>query len=148
METLVETPTTEAPVELPSESPTARKRIPVASDAVDVLPHPPTDSESVAYFARHGRFLAVWYAVATVGFVLAFTSLIQTERSFVVFAPYFVLLSAWLASSTYLNIWPRDPKLQAHRDRVTAWSPPEHPSVDVWLPVCGAQEHVACGRET
>lgn len=101
------------------------------------MPHPPSDAESTSYFNRRGRFLATWYFVATAGFIVAFTSLIQTEPTFAVFAPYFVILAAWLGFSTYLNVWPRDPKLQDHLDRVKAWSPARYPSVDVWLPVCG-----------
>lgn len=129
--------TTTTPIAPPSAQTTARKRAPIRREFLGALPAPPSDAEAVSYFKRHGRFLAVWYAAGTIGFVIAFTSLIQTEPTFAVFAPYFVLLAAWLGSSTYLNVWPRDPKLQAHIDRVAGWSPIEFPSVDVWLPVCG-----------
>lgn len=112
-------------------------RLPARGGFDGVLPQPPSDDESIGYFARHGRFLAIWYSVAVAGLATAFVRLVQTEPDFAVFAPFFAFMVGWLTISTFINIWPRDRSLGQHRDRVADWQPREYPSVDVWLPVCG-----------
>lgn len=126
-----------SPITPPPARDTIRSYIGCDNVDIDALPRPPSDGESLGYFARHGRFLACWYFVAITGLAIAYVRLVQTESTFAVFAPYFVFTVSWLAVSAFINVWPRDDVAENHRETIAAWSPEEYPSVDIWLPICG-----------
>jgi cellulose synthase (UDP-forming) len=102
-----------------------------------VPPHPPSDEEKYVYLDRNLPYL-------TTGLVVGATCLIISQVRFethnpllwpfMVFTATFVI---YQAISLPVNFTGRGFDLAAHQARVRAWHPAAHPSVDIYLPICG-----------
>ncbi|GHJ05656.1 hypothetical protein TPA0907_00230 [Micromonospora humidisoli] len=106
------------------------------------LPLPPDDDEKAAY--RHRRL-----PVLMVASFVSFTGLLTSQLLFVRMAPWLLALLPlfgftvlyYLISAT-VNIGTPGFDLDRHRRLVRDFRPPVHPSVDVFLPVCGEATEV------
>ncbi|MEV4722099.1 glycosyltransferase family 2 protein [Micromonospora humida] len=106
------------------------------------LPLPPDDDEKSAY--RHRRL-----PVLMIASFVSFTGLLTSQLLFVRMAPWLLALLPlfgftvlyYLISAT-VNIGTPGFDLDRHRRLVRDFQPPVHPSVDVFLPVCGEATEV------
>ena len=102
-----------------------------------VPPHPPSDEEKYAYLDRNLPYL-------TTGLVVSATCLIISQIRFEAHNPALWPFMAFTATyviyqaiSLPVNFTGRGFDLAAHRARIQAWHPAAHPSVDIYLPICG-----------
>ncbi len=102
------------------------------------LPVPPTDAEKYDYAER-----GVWLIVAST--LISFGALIVSQVRFVflnplfmwIYIPFVVFSIIYFMISIYVNIGTSGFDAVAHRKLVTSWRPVRHPSLDIFLPVCG-----------
>ncbi|MET8946284.1 cellulose synthase catalytic subunit [Streptomyces sp. NPDC004542] len=111
-----------------------RRRI---AESHGLLPQPPDDAEKYAYVRRH-------LSVLMAGSLVSFACLAVSQVLFTASSPWFWLTTPLLALvvadyliSLYLDGLSKDFDLKAHKALVAGWRPAAHPSVDVFLPVCG-----------
>lgn len=102
-----------------------------------VLMTPPTDDETVSY---RNRRLSLLIGAS----LISFGSLVASQLSFLrmspwlyLFVPAFAFTTAYYLISLAVNVGTPGFDMTRHRRLVEAWSPARHPSVDVFLPVCG-----------
>ncbi|WP_067252549.1 glycosyltransferase family 2 protein [Streptomyces sp. DSM 15324] len=102
-----------------------------------VLPRPPDEEEKYSYVRRR-----LW--VLTGASIISMGCLVQSQFRLIQSTPWlFVLLPCLVFSVLYylaslrVNGFTPDFDLAAHRDLVRAWRPATHPTVAVFLPVCG-----------
>ncbi|MEU1603577.1 glycosyltransferase family 2 protein [Micromonospora matsumotoense] len=106
------------------------------------LPLPPDDDEKVAYRRRR-------LPVLMIASFISFSGLLTSQLLFVRMAPWLLVLLPlfgftvlyYLISAT-VNIGTPGFDLDRHRRLVRDFQPPVHPSVDVFLPVCGEATEV------
>ncbi|MFE1982631.1 glycosyltransferase family 2 protein [Streptomyces mirabilis] len=117
-----------------AERPHRRRREP---ESHGLLPQPPDDAEKYSYTRRH-----LW--VLTLGSLISFACLAVSQFLFTASSPWFWLTMPLLAFvvadyliSLYLDGLSKDFDIKAHKLLVRDWRPAVHPSVDVFLPVCG-----------
>jgi cellulose synthase (UDP-forming) len=102
-----------------------------------VLPSPPSDAEKYTYIDRNLPYL-------TFTLVISATCLIISQLRFELHSPAtwpFLLFTAtyicYQVISLPVNFTGRGFDLAAHQARIRAWRPAGHPSVDIYLPICG-----------
>jgi cellulose synthase (UDP-forming) len=102
-----------------------------------VPPHPPSDEEKYAYLDRNLPYL-------TTGLVVSATCLIISQIRFEAHNPalwpFMVFTATYVIYQTIslpVNFTGRGFDLAAHQARIQAWHPAAHPSVDIYLPICG-----------
>jgi cellulose synthase (UDP-forming) len=101
------------------------------------LPHPPTDTEKLLYADRR-------LPVLVLSSLVSFGCLLATQIWFMRMSPWLLLLIPMFAFtvvyyviSLVVNIFTPGFDLAAHQKLVREYAPEHHPSVDVFLPVCG-----------
>ncbi|MBM7082715.1 glycosyltransferase family 2 protein [Micromonospora sp. WMMD734] len=106
------------------------------------VPLPPTDAEMLSYRKRR-------LAALMVPSLVSFGCLITSQLLFVRLAPWLWLLAPLLfftvvyyLVSLAVNLFTPGFDLARHQELVRTWRPARHPSVDVFLPVCGEPAHV------
>lgn len=135
----------------PLRTPVLRRAVPAALPTPDFspaervqtpLPRPPDRHETLLY--RHRR---LWLIL--VPSMLSFGGLAASQVLFVRMSPWLWLLVpafaftvAYYLVSLATNAFTPSFDLERHRRLVREWRPARHPSVDVFLPVCGEPEEV------
>jgi cellulose synthase (UDP-forming) len=102
-----------------------------------VPPEPPSDGEKYSYVERDLGYLTT---LLLVGASCLIISQLRFELSDRVLWPFLVFTGTYIvyqAISLPVNFTGRGFDLAAHQARVAAWHPPAHPSVDIFLPICG-----------
>lgn len=102
-----------------------------------VLPTPPSDDEKYIYVQRHLSVLIVSSMVSLACLTISVVHLIVIRPWLRLLVPYFAFLLVYYLMSLRVNLPSRDFDIKAHRDMVNAWTPDRHPTVDIWLPICG-----------
>lgn len=106
------------------------------------VPLPPTEREKYLY---QRRGLAGMMLFSLVSFGCLMTSQVLFVRSapwLVALTPLPVITVIYYLTSLTVNAFTRGFDFKAHRRLVRQWNPERHPSVDVFLPVCGEEPHV------
>lgn len=102
-----------------------------------VLPQPPDDEEKYSY-ARRRLWVLTGASLLSMGcLVYSQFRLIQSSPWLFVLLPCLVFSILYYLASLRVNGFTRDFDLAAHRDLVRDWRPGTHPTVAVFLPVCG-----------
>jgi cellulose synthase (UDP-forming) len=107
-----------------------------------VLPAPPDDVEKDWYAWRSLPYLSAALYVSAVCVITA-QAWFEVRNATIVpllvvpFAAYTLIYLVYQAVSLPVNYAGRAFDLDAHRARVRAWHPRQHPSVDIFLPICG-----------
>lgn len=104
----------------------------------EALPTPPTDAEKASY---SDRAIVLILASSTI----SFGALLVSQAKFMlldpaiaaVFGPFVVFNFLNYVLSFCVNVGTPGFDLAAHRALVRSWRPAAHPSLDVFLPVCG-----------
>ena len=103
----------------------------------DILMAPPTDDETQLYRNRR-----LW--VLTCASLVSFGCLVASQILFVRMSPWLYLFIpamgftiAYYLISLAVNVGTPAFDMRRHQRLVEEWKPEEHPSVDVFLPVCG-----------
>jgi cellulose synthase/poly-beta-1,6-N-acetylglucosamine synthase-like glycosyltransferase len=102
-----------------------------------VLPPPPDDDEKYDYIDRNLGYLAT---VLTIGAGCLIISQLRLETHDLVLWPFMAFTATYIAYqliSLPVNFTGRGFDLAAHEARIRAWHPSSHPSVDIYLPICG-----------
>lgn len=102
------------------------------------LPAAPSDAEKTGYADRN-LALIIRTSLASFG------ALLISQARFVFlspaftwsFLPFLTFTIAYYVISLCVNVRTRGFDLEAHRKLVAAWRPARHPSLDIFLPVCG-----------
>ena len=102
-----------------------------------VLPVPPDDDEKTSYAWRSLPFLTTALCASAVCLIVAQVWMEIRDPIMLAFAGYTVLYLAYQAVSLPVNFAGRSFDLAAHEARIRAWYPRRHPSVDIFLPICG-----------
>jgi cellulose synthase (UDP-forming) len=102
-----------------------------------VLPRPPDDAEKYAYVDRNLGYLAM---ILVIGASCLIYSQLRFELHSPALWPFLAFTATYVvyqAISLPVNFTGRDFDLAGHQARIASWSPQPHPSVDIFLPVCG-----------
>ncbi|HEY2549304.1 MAG TPA: cellulose synthase catalytic subunit [Streptosporangiaceae bacterium] len=102
-----------------------------------VLPQPPDESETESYAWRSLPYLASALAISAVYVLVAQVFFEVDNRAALPFALYTVLYLIYQAVSIPVNYSGRGFDLDQHTSRITSWRPASHPTVDIFLPICG-----------
>jgi cellulose synthase (UDP-forming) len=107
-------------------------------ESVIVLPAPPQDEEKKSYAWRQLPFLTISISLSALCSVLA--QVFFEFRNPIIGIPFTIftfLYFAYQAISIPVNFAGPSFDLEAHELRIESWRPVRHPSVDVFLPICG-----------
>ncbi|HYA49571.1 MAG TPA: hypothetical protein VEG33_00210, partial [Streptosporangiaceae bacterium] len=102
-----------------------------------VPPHPPSEEEKYAYLDRNLPYLTTGLVV---GAACVIISQIRFEAHNPLLWPFMVFTATYViyqVISLPVNFTGRGFDLAAHQARVRAWHPAAHPSIDIYLPICG-----------
>ena len=102
-----------------------------------LLPVPPVDSEKYSYVRRHAWVLTLCSAVSFPSLVYSQVELIRRYEWFWVYAPFMLMGIAIFLIPLLTDGLSRGFDLAEHRRLTGSWQPRWHPSVDIFLPVCG-----------
>lgn len=105
--------------------------------AVGYLPAPPSDEERIGYVHRGLTPLLVGAAISTGTLVASQVQFTAMSSWLLVFLPVFAFCLASYVISTVVNLGTRPFALEPHDELVRRAQRSPHPSVDVFLPVCG-----------
>jgi cellulose synthase (UDP-forming) len=100
-------------------------------------PPPPDDDEKYAYVSRNLPYLTT---MLVIGAGCLIVSQIRFEAHEPALWPFMIFTGSYVvyqAISLPVNFAGRGFDLAAHQARIRAWRPPEYPSVDIYLPICG-----------
>ena len=106
------------------------------------VPLPPTNHEKYLY---RGRLLWVLMLSSLVSFgclVASQVMLLRLSPYLWALVPFYLFTVAYYVVSLVVNAGTPDFNFRTHKKVVHAWRPARHPSVDVFLPVCGEAPHV------
>lgn len=107
-----------------------------------VLPMPPDGIEKLSYAWRSLPFLAVALSASAVCVIAAQAWMELRDPIMVIFSGFTVIYAAYQGVSVPVNFAGRSFELAAHEARVKNWHPLSHPSVDIFLPICGEPTEV------
>lgn len=102
-----------------------------------VLPEPPDDEEKYSYVRRHLWVLTAASIISMSCLVFSQFRLIQSSPWLIILLPCLGFTVLYYVTSMRVNAFTADFDLQAHRQLVQDWRPQAHPTVAVFLPVCG-----------
>ncbi|MFJ2753649.1 glycosyltransferase family 2 protein [Streptomyces sp. NPDC087297] len=107
------------------------------TEALGVLPTPPTDYEKYSYVRRR-MWVLTFTSMASMGCLAASqVRLISYTPMFWLLVPFLALTVLYYLVSLWVNLFSRGFDSGHHRRLVEGWRPATYPSVDVFLPVCG-----------
>ena len=101
------------------------------------VPLPPTDGEKFIYRQRRLGTMMLASFVSFGCLLASQLTLLRTTPWMLAFAPVLVFTLFYYLISIYVNIFTRGFHVKKHRQVVARWQPEHHPSVDIFLPVCG-----------
>jgi cellulose synthase (UDP-forming) len=135
-------PAAKVPTEVPPDSaefymPLARRPAPDDDSPNPVLPVPPSDSEKYAYVRRHAWVLTLCAALSIPPLVYGQVRMVLNSPWFWVYVPFALFGVLCFILSVTADGMSRSFDLDEHKRIVASWMPLWHPSVDVFLPVCG-----------
>jgi cellulose synthase (UDP-forming) len=107
-------------------------------ESLAVLPSPPRDDEKESYAWRQLPFLTVSIFLSALCAVIA--QALFEIRNPLVGIPFAIFTSTYFiyqALSIPINFTGRSFDLEAHELHIASWRPDQHPSVDIFLPICG-----------
>ena len=107
------------------------------SDARLVLPSPPDDQEKHLYIDRRMAVLLVSSLISVSCLTISQLHLIELNPWLWFLMPFLIFTLTYYLISFRVNLPSRNFDLRTHLAVVASWVPLVHPSVDVWLPVCG-----------
>jgi cellulose synthase (UDP-forming) len=116
--------------------------IPQSPDSTPVLPSPPDDREKHLYINRHLRVLLVSSLLSVTCLTISQLHLLRLTAWLWFLMPFLVFTLTYYLISFRVNFPSRDFDLRTHLAVVASWDPLVHPSVDVWLPICGEDQAV------
>ncbi len=102
-----------------------------------VLPQPPDDDEKYSYIDRNLSYLTT---ILVIGASCLIVSQLRFELNDPLLWPFMLFTAtyvAYQAISLPVNFTGRGFDLAAHQAYIQAWQPRSHPTVDIFLPVCG-----------
>jgi cellulose synthase (UDP-forming) len=102
-----------------------------------VLPEAPDDTEKYSYVIRSLPYLAVALLISSVCVIAAQAFFEFNNLVALPFAAYTLSYFVYQAISLPMNFVGPGFDLAQHRSKVARWWPPDYPSVDVFLPICG-----------
>ena len=102
-----------------------------------VLPFPPTDHEKHAYVSRQLSVIVVASMLSLACLSVSQLHLLRLSAWLWGLVPFLVFTVCYYLISLRVNLFSRNFDLRTHRALVQSWDPVSHPSVDVWLPICG-----------
>jgi cellulose synthase (UDP-forming) len=105
--------------------------------APPVLPAPPLDTEKYAYVRRHVWVLTLCSALSFPPLVYSQVLMVENSPWFLIYAPFALFGVLCFLLSVIVDGMSRRFDLAEHQRIVAAWAPRRHPSVDIFLPVCG-----------
>ncbi|HWG23912.1 glycosyltransferase family 2 protein [Actinospica sp.] len=100
------------------------------------LPHPPTDAETKLYDGRNRQLLMRVSVASFLVLTISQFRFVITEKPLLVLAPFFLFTVLYYVISLWVNIGTKDFDMAAHERLVAEWMPRDHPSLDVFLPIC------------
>ena len=101
------------------------------------LPPPPSDSEKYAYIHRNLPYLTITLVVSATCLIISQIRFALHDIALVPFLAVTATYVAYQVISLPVNFTGRGFDLAAHQARVAAWGPDRHPSIDLFLPICG-----------
>ncbi|MFC1420732.1 glycosyltransferase family 2 protein [Streptacidiphilus cavernicola] len=111
------------------------------STTVPAAPAPlfpaPSVAERFTYLRRNAGVLALCSFVSFGCLAVSQIHFMGTSRWLLAFLPFFAMTALYYLASLWVNTFGRGFRLSAHEEVAAAWQPDVHPSVDVFLPVCG-----------
>ena len=110
---------------------------PRAGAATLVLPHPPSNDERVAYVDRRLPILLLSSVISLACLTASQVRLVTHQPLLWLLIPYLLFILVYYVVSLRINLPSRNFDVGIHDALVTTWSPPEYPTVDIWLPICG-----------
>lgn len=102
-----------------------------------VVPSPPDDHEKYSYVDRNLTYLATILILGAGCLIISQLRFETHDLALWPFMVFTVTYIAYQAISIPVNFTGAGFDLVAHQARVSGWSPPCYPSVDIFLPVCG-----------
>jgi cellulose synthase (UDP-forming) len=102
-----------------------------------ILPTPPTDHEKHLYTARQLSVLLVSSMVSLTCLTISQLHLVHLRAWLWLLVPFLAFTLFYYLISARVNIASRNFDLRTHDALVAAWTPLPHPTVDIWLPICG-----------
>jgi cellulose synthase (UDP-forming) len=102
-----------------------------------VLPEPPDGEEKASYAWRSLPFLTTALLTSAVCLIVAQAWMEIRYPIMLAFAGYTALYVVYQAVSLPVNFAGHSFNLAAHQACIRAWHPRRHPSVDIFLPICG-----------
>jgi cellulose synthase (UDP-forming) len=100
------------------------------------LPHPPTDAETKLYDGRNRQLLMRVSMASFLVLTISQFRFVITEKPLLALAPFFLFTVLYYLISLWVNIGTKDFDMAAHDRLVAEWRPVDHPSLDVFLPIC------------
>ncbi|MFI8241560.1 glycosyltransferase family 2 protein [Streptomyces sp. NPDC085866] len=107
-----------------------------------VLPEPPDDKEKYSYVRRHLWVLTTASLISMSCLVYSQFRLLHASLWLIVLLPCLGFTVLYYVTSMRVNAFTADFDLKAHRRLVQDWRPKTHPTVAVFLPVCGEPTEV------
>jgi cellulose synthase/poly-beta-1,6-N-acetylglucosamine synthase-like glycosyltransferase len=101
------------------------------------LPLPPSMSERFLYLRRNAGVLAVCSVISFACLSVTQVQFLSSSPWMLVYLPFFAMTVVYFLVSLWVNTFGSGFRLREHEKVVARWRPTVHPSVDVFLPVCG-----------
>lgn len=101
------------------------------------LPTPPTDAEKHLYVHRLLGVLLVSSMLSLSALSVSQFHLLHLRAWLWLLVPFLAFNLFYYLISLRVNLTSRDFDLRTHLAVVAAWTPLRHPTVDIWLPICG-----------
>ncbi len=102
-----------------------------------VLPEPPTDEEKYSYVTRRVWVLNLTSMISFTCMAVSQYRLVRHDLWALLLVPFLAFTLLYYLISLRVNLSRGNFDLAAHRRLVEGWSPPSHPDVDIFLPICG-----------
>jgi cellulose synthase (UDP-forming) len=102
-----------------------------------LLPSAPSDAEKASYADRNTALILRTSFASFGALLISQVHFIASTPALIAFAPFIAFTLAYYVISLCVNAGTRGFDEAAHRRLVGSWRPPGHPSLDVFLPVCG-----------
>jgi cellulose synthase (UDP-forming) len=102
-----------------------------------VLPQPPDDEEKYCYIERNLGYLTTILTIGTACLIISQLRFELHDPALWPFLAFTCLYVAYQGISLPVNFTGAGFDLAEHRRRILAWIPAPHPTVDIFLPICG-----------
>ena len=127
---------TDPPIDAPITSAARGERRPVETPTL-VLPTPPTAAEKHLYVDRRIWVLLVSSILSLSCLTISQVHLLRLQPYLWFLTPFLVFTIVYYLISLRVSLPSRNFDIDTHQAVVASWDPLVHPSVDIWLPICG-----------